>query len=198
LSFRRALVEDGMRILVAFASRHGSTQGIGQRVAETLGRDGHDVTFRHVSDVGLVDAYDAFVVGSSAYMGHWEKEAADFVRRYRSQLSSHPTWLFSSGPVGSDKVDKQGRDVLEASRPIEFGEFETSIQPRDEHVFFGAYDPDAEPANLMERLGGIFTRMPAIRSQMPIGDYRDWPAIEAWAQGISRALVEREPAGVPA
>jgi menaquinone-dependent protoporphyrinogen oxidase len=186
-----------MKVLVAFASRHGSTAGIAQRIAEAIEAGGHEVTYRHVSDVGLVDKYDAFVVGSSAYMGHWEKEAKDFVRRYQAALAGHPTWVFSSGPIGTDKVDKQGRDVLEAARPAEFAEITTSIQPRGDQVFFGAYDPDVEPANLMERLGGLFTRMPSIRSQMPVGDFRDWSAIEAWGAGIARALAKRAPVGAP-
>jgi menaquinone-dependent protoporphyrinogen oxidase len=32
--------------------------------------------------------------------------------------------------------------------------------------------------------------MPAIREALPAGDFRDWPAIEAWADGIGRQLQE--------
>lgn len=178
-----------MKVLIAYASRHGATAGIAQRIAKTIEARGHEVACRHVSDVGLVDGYDAFVVGSSAYMGRWEKEAAEFVRRNRAVLASHPAWLFSSGPIGTELVDKRGRDVLEASVPREFAEFADVIRPRGERVFFGAYDPDAEPVGLVERFGGIFTRMPAIRAAMPVGDFRDWPAIEAWSEGIAAELV---------
>jgi menaquinone-dependent protoporphyrinogen oxidase len=55
-------------------------------------------------------------------------------------------------------------------------------------VFFGAYDPDAPAVNLVERMGSVFTRMPSIRAQIPSGDFRDWPAIEAWANEIADAL----------
>jgi menaquinone-dependent protoporphyrinogen oxidase len=78
--------------------------------------------------------------------------------------------------------------VLEASEPTEFAEFAAAIHPRGERVFFGAYDPDAEPIGLMERLGARFTRMPAVREALPAGDFRDWPEIEAWADGIAREL----------
>jgi menaquinone-dependent protoporphyrinogen oxidase len=30
--------------------------------------------------------------------------------------------------------------------------------------------------------------MPAIRDLLPAGDFRDWPAIEAWAREIAAAL----------
>ena len=177
-----------MRILVAYASRHGATRGIAERIHQTLERAGYDVTLKPVEEVGAVDEYDGFVIGGAAYVSHWMKEATTFVRRNRVLLASRPVWLFSSGPIGTDTVDAKGRDVLEASEPREFAEFVGAIHPRDQRVFFGAYDPDAEPIGLMERLGSRFTRMPAVREALPAGDFRDWPAIEAWADGIGREL----------
>ena len=186
-----------MKILVAYASRHGATRGIAYRIAETLRRPGLEVDCRTVDEVALVEEYDAFVLGSAAYMGGWLREAGQFVRHYVTTLAEHPVWLFSSGPIGTDKVDAKGRDVVEASIPREFAEFRDVVHPHDERVFFGAYDPDAEPANFAERLGSVFTRMPAIRAAMPSGDFRDWQAIDAWAETIARELVGA-PVAVPA
>lgn len=177
-----------MRILVAYASRHGATRGIAERIARTLERPGLDVTLQTTDTVDRAADYDAFVIGSAAYMSHWLKEATNFVRRNRAILADRPVWLFSSGPIGTEMVDAKGRDVVEASKPDEFAELGEAIHPRDERVFFGAYDPDAEPIGFMERLGARFTRMPAIRKAIPAGDFRDWPAIEAWAEGIAREL----------
>ena len=177
-----------MRILVAYATRHGATAGIAKRIAEMLERAGHSVTLQRAADVSRVDDHDAYVIGSAAYMGSWLKEASDFVRRNRQLLAQQPVWLFSSGPIGTQLVDDKGRDVIEASRPAEFAEFESAIHPRDEHVFFGAYDPDAPAVGLLEKVGSWFTRMPSIRKEIPAGDFRDWPAIEAWADGIASDL----------
>jgi menaquinone-dependent protoporphyrinogen oxidase len=110
------------------------------------------------------------------------------VRRNRETLASRPTWLFSSGPIGTDLVDKQGRDVLETSKPKEFAELATAIEPRGEHVFFGAYDPDAPPIGLAERIGTFFIRAKIVKESLPAGDFRDWPEIEAWAHEIAREL----------
>jgi menaquinone-dependent protoporphyrinogen oxidase len=181
-----------MRILVAYASRHGATQGIAERVAQTLERGGLEVTLKPVDKADSVEEYDAFVIGSAAYAGHWLKEAAGFVRRHRSILADRPVWFFSSGPIGTEAVDAQGHDVREASAPLEFVEFGDVIHPRDQHVFFGAFDPDGEPIGLLERFGSVFMRMPAIRKAMPAGDFRDWPEIEAWAEGIVRELRQAE------
>ena len=179
-----------MRILVAYATRHGATRGIAERVAETLKARGLDVTLEPVERAPAVTDYDAFVVGSAAYAGHWLKEATQFVQRNRAVLERHPVWLFSSGPIGTETVDAKGRDVLDAAEPHEFTEFATAIQPRDQRVFFGAFDPDAAPIGLAERLGAPFMRMASVRKAMPAGDFRDWPGIEAWAEGIAREVQE--------
>ena len=100
-----------------------------------------------------------------------------------------PVWLFSSGPTGTEALDSKGRDMLKTSEPKEFAEFARSIQPRDERVFFGAFDPDAAPSGLAEGLMARFIRLvPEARRALPAGDFRDWPAIEAWAEQIGREL----------
>jgi menaquinone-dependent protoporphyrinogen oxidase len=180
-----------MRILVIYATRHGATAGIAERIADTLGRRRLDATLRAASEPIDVDAYDAYVVGSAAYMGRWLGDVTSFVRHHRSSLASRPVWLFSSGPIGPDLVDKQGRDVRVASEPKEFAEFRVALRPRGTRVLFGAYDPHAEPVGIAERL----TRhLPAsIQGQIPSGDYRDWADIEAWANEIADELMS-EPA----
>lgn len=179
-----------MKILVAYASRHGATRGIAEQIAAMLGRHGLDVTLQSVEHADPVEGYDAYVIGSAVYMGGWLGPAASFVRRHHDLLSARPVWLFSSGPVGSEPVDAKGRDQLEASVPKEFVEFARTIQPRDERVFFGAYDPDAEPTGMAEGLMAKFMRLaPAVRQALPAGDFRDWPAIDAWAESIARELM---------
>ncbi len=174
-----------MSVLVAYASRHGATQGIAERIAERLRAAGLEVEARRVSDVRGVSGYDAFVIGSAAYMFHWLKDATGFVRRHRSVLATRPVWLFSSGPLGTDKVDEEGRDVLVATEPKEFVELRAMLNPRGDRVFFGAWDPGARPASLSEQL---VLRMPAARKAMPAGDFRDWPAIDTWADSIAAEL----------
>lgn len=183
-----------MKVLVAYATRHGATRGIAERISQTLEHAGLDVALQPVESAGAMDEYDAFVVGSAAYMGGWIDAATGFVRRNREILASHPVWLFSSGPVGTERVDAKGRDVIKASEPREFAEFADAIHPRDERVFFGAYDPDTKPVGLVERLGARFMRLPAIREALPAGDFRDWPDIEGWAGGIARELQGDRPA----
>ena len=172
-----------MRMLVAYASRHGATQGIAERIAHTLEEDGLDVTLRPVDRVGAINDYDAFVIGSAAYYGRWLKEATRFVRREEKTLADRPVWLFSSGPVGSKPTD--GTDPIKAAEPKEFEEFDRQTPARDRRVFYGAWDPDLSPGSLLERLSRM---LPAVRDALPAGDFRDWPAIDAWAHAIAREL----------
>lgn len=187
--------EATMNVLVAYATRHGATRGIAERVAQTLERSGLDVTVKPVDQTGPVERYDAFVVGGANYFFHWHKAATAFVRRHHSVLASHPVWLFASGPVGTDRLDAKGRDVTETTKPPEFAEFLAEIHPRDERVFFGAFDPTTKPTDLMESFS---RRLPALKEALPAGDFRDWPEIEGWAEGIARELnAGAATAGVP-
>lgn len=174
-----------MNVLVAYASRHGATAGIAERIGERLRSAGLTVDVRPVKEVRDVKPYDAVVVGAAAYMFHWLKDATGFVKRNRAALAERPTWLFSSGPIGTDRIDKDGKDVVEASNPKEFPELIATIRPRGSEIFFGAWDPDAPPVGMAERL---FQLMPVPKESLPAGDFRDWPAIEAWADGIAASL----------
>ena len=88
-----------MKVLVAYASKYGSTKGIAEFIAEKLRMQGVEVEIQKVDSVRNPRDYGALVIGSSAYMGHWMKEASEFVMRNRDALSSRPVWLFSSGPL---------------------------------------------------------------------------------------------------
>lgn len=175
-----------MKIVVACASRHGATAGIAERIADTLPANRHEARAVPVDQVEDLAGFDAAVIGASAYMFHWLKQALRFVEQHRQQPQEMPVWLFSSGPVGTDTVDKAGQDVLQATRPKEFDELIATVRARGDRVFFGAYDPDADPIGFGER---ITRAIPAARNAMPAGDFRDWAAIDAWAEEIAAELV---------
>ena len=118
-----------MKTIVVYASKYGSTKGIAEFIAEKLRQQGTQADVQEVGQVQNLKDYDAFVIGSAVYMTHWLKEAAEFVMRNRAVLASHPVWLFSSGPLGTETKDAQGRDVLVAAEPKEIAEFKVAINP---------------------------------------------------------------------
>ena len=171
------------RVLVAYATHHGATRGIAERIATTLTRSGIDASARSVTDAGDLAEYDAFVVGSAIYAFRWLGEAHDFVSRNGKALASRPVWLFSSGPVGTAQVDAKGLDVRQA--PREIASLSDLVKSRAHRIFFGAYDPTAKPMGMLER---ITRAMPATRDLLPAGDFRDWDEIDAWARAIADEL----------
>jgi menaquinone-dependent protoporphyrinogen oxidase len=171
-----------MRVLVAYATKYGATEGIAERIGETLGRSGLDVDVRPVKEADPV-GYDAFVVGSAAYAGHWRKEARKFVQHHHDELDTHPVWLFSSGPLGTETEDEKGRDVRVAATPKDVAGLAESLHAKGHRVFFGALDPDA-----LKGPEGLMAKLPGGRKMLPEGDFRDWDEIDGWAQEIGREL----------
>src|SRR5690348_296424 len=60
-----------MKVLVTYASRHGATRGIAERIAAALERQNLDVTFEPVERIQEATGFDAAVIGSAAYALHW-------------------------------------------------------------------------------------------------------------------------------
>ncbi|HET7465419.1 MAG TPA: flavodoxin domain-containing protein [Candidatus Dormibacteraeota bacterium] len=172
-----------MRVLVVYASKYGATRGIAERITATLKQSGLEADMVPAGKAGSLDGYDGFVIGSAAYMFSWLHEATDFIRRNAALLKTKPVWLFSSGPIGNNKTDEKGRDVLETTVPKEFAEFEQSIHPRGLKVFFGAFDHTK-----LSFAHRMVYAMPAMKNALLDGDWRDWDAIDAWAMSIASSL----------
>ena len=165
-------------VLVAYASKHGATRQIAERIAATVTASGQPA--ETVDDVA---GYNAFVIGGAAYYGHWLKPVTKFVRAHTFALADRPVWLFSSGPLSTGTTDAQGRDLREAATPKELDELREATGARGHRVFFGALAPDG--LTLPER---AVRRLPAGGDLLPEGDFRDWEDIDVWARGIAREL----------
>jgi menaquinone-dependent protoporphyrinogen oxidase len=161
-----------MNVLVAVASKHGSTMGIGEAVAAELRAMGIDADVRDVDEVTDNWPYDGVVVGSAVYMGKWLREAIAFVRDHETALRAVPVWLFSSGPLGAGEPVPLGD-------PEPLGELMEAARARGHRVFSGRLDKDHL---------GLGERLIARAVHAPAGDFRDWEAIGTWAREIGEAL----------
>lgn len=164
------------QILVAYATKHGATAEIAEKIGQVLQGAGLAVDVKSVDQVNELDAYRAVVLGSAVYAGMWRKEAVDFLEAHEKELAERAVWLFSSGPTGEgDPVElMKGWKFPEAQQPIA-----DRIQPQDIAFFHGEIDP--KDLNLAEKL--IVKGVKA-----PTGDFRDWETITAWAAAIGDAL----------
>src|SRR5436305_9128983 len=90
----------GRSVLVAYASRYGSTRVVAERVAKRLREHSNRVELRSVEQVDEVSPYDAVVFGSAVFNQRWIPEGEEFVRRNLDPLAARPVWLFSVGTFG--------------------------------------------------------------------------------------------------
>ena len=166
-----------MKVLVAGASKHGSTREIANRIAVELCAAGLDADLSDAGSVMSLDGYDAVVLGSAIYMGSWMPEAKHLVERFQPRLAVLPVWLFSSGPLGTD-------DPQPAGDPGQIPGLIEQTQARGHRVFTGKLDR----AEL--RFG---ERMITKMVHAPEGDFRDWDAIRSWAREIAADLCAETP-----
>jgi menaquinone-dependent protoporphyrinogen oxidase len=164
-----------MRALVAYASKHGSTQGIAEAIGGRLRERGVCAEVRPIDDVESLEGFDTLVVGSAVYLGGWMKDAQSFLDRHENDLRRVPAWLFSSGPTKDDPMELAVAAKQQARLE--------ALGARDHHLFRGAFDP--KKLGLLER-----TALKA--AKQPPGDFRDWNDVAEWADSIADATVREE------
>jgi menaquinone-dependent protoporphyrinogen oxidase len=167
----------GKKILVAYASRCGSTGGVAEAIGRTLCNAGFDVDTRLVKHVGDVSPYRAVVLGSAINRASWLPEAIEFAERNRETLKGLPVAYFLTcitlyKDTAETRKIAQGymEPVLKAA---------PAVRPVDSGFFVGALDYGK--MNVVVRM--------VMKSKMkekgvPEGDFRNWDAIASWAKGL--------------
>jgi menaquinone-dependent protoporphyrinogen oxidase len=158
------------RILVAYASRKGSTAGIAQAIGRELTSEGYAVDVNEMKSVTSLAGYNAVVIGAPVYTGKVTDDVAAFVTANKDRLSRLPVAGFVTGiaPVYPKTGDVKGftDQLITALAPI---------RPVAVTMFAGTLD--AEKMNFVER--SLTSLM-----KVPTGDFRDWDAIRAWARKL--------------
>ena len=94
------------RVLVAYASKRGGTEGIARMIAERLEERGVDADLAGAGRVKTAEGYDAVVLGSALYGGRWQRHAVRALKRVARAKARPPVWLFHSGPLGDEAADE--------------------------------------------------------------------------------------------
>lgn len=169
--------EAEMKILVAYATCHGSTAEIAQRIADRLRASGDTVDCQPMTDLDTPDGYEAAVLGSPIHDQDWLPEATGFLARFGPTLGWGPVWLFSVGMPGALPGRLQGWAMQEEGQMA--AKLASLIQSRGHRLFSGViYKEHLTPGGRAKfrLMGGRY------------GDFRDWDAIEAWADSAADAL----------
>ncbi len=170
------------KILVAYATRYGSTQQVAEQVAATLRDCGLAADLSPMRQVSSLDGYRAVVLGTPIYMGHWHKDTNIFLSRYREALTGGlPVAIFAGGPItkGDEKEWQEVRKQLDQ----ELAKF-AWLAPIAVEIVAGRFDP--AKLHLSDRLIAGLPASPL--HGMPASDLRDWKAIRAWASNLAEKL----------
>jgi menaquinone-dependent protoporphyrinogen oxidase len=156
-------------VLVAHASKHGTTREVAEAVAATLREHGHTVELEEAGRVRDVSRYDAVVVGGGLYLGRWHADGRKLLKRNREELAHRPFAVFAMGP---DSLEES--KVAESRKQLEgaLADF-PELEPCAVAIFGGALQPES-------------WRFPLNR--LPAFDARDWDAIRAWADELAEKL----------
>lgn len=159
------------KILIAYATRNGSTAEIAEAVGKELKAAGCTVEIKEMKTVTSVEGYTAVVIGAPMYMAKYI-EAGKFVDRFREKIAGLPVAAFA---VGLAAVSKDRKMIEETEKALR-GAL-APIRPVTMTLFAGNLDP-AKISFITRKMVEHFGRVPA-------GDYRDWAAIAAWAREVA-------------
>jgi menaquinone-dependent protoporphyrinogen oxidase len=158
-------------ILIAYATKHGSTHEVAEAIATALRTAGHRVDVADAADVREVNRYATVIIGGALYMGHWHRDAVAFLKRHERALAHIPLGVFAMGPKTLAEAD-----VASARAQLDHALASSPLEPASVAIFGGVVDPS--------KLHFPLNRMPA-------SDARDWTAIEAWAAEVGEREAHR-------
>jgi len=193
-----------LRVLLVYATRHGSTREVADAVAEELRAAGHKVDQRPAAEAPGPAGYDAVVVGGPMIMG-WHRQAVRFVAKHRKGLAEVPLAFFITAASLTDcgESDVQGVPIVKDpwlakaprnatklryreryARPDHYlaSVLKKSSPARPRSVAFFAGSLDVTTMNVFEKLFVLL-----VVGATP-GDGRNWKAIREWGVGLGEAL----------
>jgi menaquinone-dependent protoporphyrinogen oxidase len=161
---------DAPRVLVAYGSKRGGTEGLAEMIGEALTAAGCDAVLVPAAEPADLTGVDAVIVAGSLYANRWNRQARRFVRRHAETLRELPVWLVCSGPLDDSAAQ---HDLPPTAQVADIAD---SVHAQGTKTFGGRLLPDATgfPAHAMAK-----TRA---------GDWRDHEAITAWVGDVVARL----------
>ena len=162
------------RVLFAYVSKKGSTAEIAQAVAKELQAAGHTADAVEIAKVTSPQGYDAVVFGGPLYAGRIDGSLGRFVKRHAAMLGTVPVAGFVVCLAAAAK-DAEGMTLAQRALHAALA----PLQPVAETIFAGKLDPKK-----LSRLQRGVTK----KAKSPVGDFRDWTAIGAWARDLPEKM----------
>jgi len=168
------------KILVTYASRFGSTEGVAKSIGNTLSENGMMVDVLPMREVNDLSSYQAVVAGSAINGGAWLPEAMQFMQAHRSELAQKPFAAFLVCMTLTMRNGEQYRSHVSSwLNPVR-----ALVRPVSEGLFTGGLDIRKIPS-LSDRLK---FRLSVLFGVWKEGDHRNWDAIKKWAVELKPLL----------
>ncbi len=167
-----------MKVLIAYASAHGSTAEVAHAMGRVLLERGAGVTVEDVKKLHQIGDYDAAILGSAVHGGNWLPEMTGFLRAAVEPLADKPVYFWINCIRVMERYGEQhalenylNYDLLQPfklrDKAVFAGKLDLANVDWDERWTLSArYDGSTWPSNFD-------------------GDFRDWNVIRAWAEKIA-------------
>lgn len=162
------------KILVAYATKSGTTSEIAKAIGESLCAQGVTADVRPMKETKSLEGYNAVVLGSAIRMGQWLPEAVEFVKKFQAQLNQMPTAFFTVHLLNLDDSEVSQKARAQYTAPVR------AIVSPDVEVFFAGR---LEYARL-----SLFDKLIARVMNAPEQDLRDWNKIRGWGSSLPAQL----------
>jgi menaquinone-dependent protoporphyrinogen oxidase len=164
------------KILVAYATKAGSTAEVADFIGKTLAEKGADVDVKPIKNISDITGYNAIIIGSPARAGKILSDATEFVERNKASLTNIPVAYFVTCTTLIKDTDDNRKIANEYLDSIS-----GTISPVGKGLFAGKMD--------YSKIGFASTLILKYIFSTPEGDYRDWDAIKKWADDLFPKLI---------
>jgi len=168
------------KVLVAYATRYGSTKEIAEAISETIKKKGIETDCMDINTINPenMSVYDAFFIGSPLQLGKWLPEAKEFMQFRRDFLNKKPVFVFTCGITLKDKNE---HNLKKAEFPLyEFAQY----VKMDEKGFF--------PGKLVKSKLNETDSQIICLAGVGEGDYTDIKSVNKWAEGIADKYLKEQ------
>lgn len=172
------------KVLIAYASQYGSTGGVASAMAQTFCKAGAAVDVKLVTNITDLSGYQAIIVGSPVQNDAWRPEAVSFVKANREALSTLPVAYFLTCMTLGLDPQPGGRERM-AGVLKHVQEQIPEVTPVDTGLFAGTI-PLGHFSSIIR---GVYQVVRQEEGDFPGIDFRDWGAIQAWAESVYPALM---------
>jgi menaquinone-dependent protoporphyrinogen oxidase len=130
-----------------------------------------------IREIDRLDDYGGVVIGAPIYIGHWHKDARNFLETHERELAGRPVAVFALGPLSNDETEVQGARAQLESTVAGY----PWLHPVAVELFGGMYDPGK--LSFMHRMLAVLPASPL--HGRPLQDARDWGTIRAWSSDVA-------------